>query len=83
MDNRTQAKTPNRVQQARDREQELVSQAVLYRLDPGMVALRKLLETRLQEAQQQLLRCQPDDFRSTQARARVLDDLLTEIFTSP
>lgn len=84
MDNPAQQiKVPHRVQQERDRQRELVEQATLYRLDPGMAALRKLLEIRLQEAQRALLRCPPDDFRGMQAKARVYDDLLAEIFTTP
>jgi hypothetical protein len=50
-------------------------------MDPGMTSLRQLLQHRLEEAKSTLLQCQPDEFLQKQARARVYQEILRDVWT--
>lgn len=66
---------------ARQRLQDQIAQVRLYRAEPGLSALQRVLEHRLAEAQSTLLRCPPADLPVAQAKARALHDLIQEIFS--
>lgn len=68
-------------QDRRNREADLIASLKLYRQDPGLLALRRLLEMRLERQNSVLRRCSITDFPSDQARARVIEELLREIIT--
>lgn len=74
------ARTQQQMLAERERLKELAQQVRLYRGEPGLSALQRLLEHRLALAQSTLLRCPPADLPVEQARARVLHDLIQDFF---
>lgn len=65
--------------EAKNREADLITTMKQNRQDVGMLALRKLLELRLEKQNLVLRRCSVGDFPHEQARARIMDELLREI----
>ena len=79
MDNPTDRPLVAAVQE-RDKQRALLAAARAAREDPGMRSLRQLLLLRLEECKATLLQCQPDEFLAAQARARVYQSILREVF---
>lgn len=64
-------------------EQELLAQVRNSRAEPGMAALKRLLEIRLQAADRSLRRCPSTDFAAAQARAALYEDMIKELWSLP
>lgn len=83
MVNQPPARPAHPVQQARNRQAEQEALVRQLRAEPGLSALRQVLERRLAEAQLALLRCPQAELPIVQARARVVYDLIQEFFVEP
>lgn len=70
------ANTPS---ERRQQEADLLEAIKSNRLEPGLQAMRRLLELRLARQDQLLRQCQCSEFPAEQARARVYEALLREI----
>lgn len=66
-------------QDKRKQEADLLQTVQLNRQEPGLQALRRLLELRLAKQDSLLRRCPPADFAREQAIAYVTEQLLREI----
>ena len=66
--------------QERERLQELYRTIRQLRAEPGLSALRQLLERKLAQAQSTLLRCPQAELPAVQAYARAYDEMLNDLF---
>lgn len=66
----------------REQDSELRAAIYLNRGDPGLRAMKQLLEHRLEKAKERLLECQPEEFPAVQAEARAVGSLL-RLFSDP
>lgn len=71
---------PIQPQDSRKQEADLLAQAKSYRQEPGMQALKRLLELRLAKQDRVLRRCPLVDIAQEQAKAAQLDSLLNELY---
>jgi hypothetical protein len=70
------------VLEQRRQELALVQQVRLAAQEQALVALRRILQLRLDRQDLLLRRCQPAEFAAVQARAQILEELLRELFDS-
>lgn len=74
----------NQQPQERTLEQSLLQQVRANNSDPGLAALKRLLELRLQRLDRELRRCPPDQMLRKQAEAAQYEDQLKEFWkTTP
>ena len=69
------------IQAKRDQEVELLRQVTLSLLEPGLQALKRLLELRLAREQAAMLQCQREDFPGIQGRAQSINFILKNYLT--
>jgi hypothetical protein len=74
------APSAREAQARRAQEAEWVQTVRLHRQEPGLWALRQLLQQRLIQSDNSLRRCQLAEVQAVQARAQLYEQLLDELF---